>query len=182
MTSTATAPTDQALQPTIHRGLAGVVVDYTTISMVNQETNSLTYRGYPVQELAASCSFEEVAYLIWHGELPNATQLSEFTRQERDRRDLGRNLRGLLLKLPDDCHPMDVLRTAVSCLGADDPTEDDATPERNLAKSIDLLAKLPTVVALDHRRRRGLDPILPDPDLGYTENFFQMCFGGGSLS
>ncbi len=163
--------------PAIHRGLAGVVVDTTAISMVNQETNSLTYRGYPVQELAAECSFEEVAYLIWHGELPNASQLAQFTTHERERRSLGRTLRGQLLKLPEDCHPMDVLRTAVSCLGADDPTEDDAAPERNLAKSIDLFAKLPTVVALDHRRRHGLDPIEPDPSLGHAENFFRMCFG-----
>ncbi|HEX7659941.1 MAG TPA: bifunctional 2-methylcitrate synthase/citrate synthase [Pseudonocardiaceae bacterium] len=178
MTTTTSAPAPApAPEPVIHRGLTGVVVDTTAISMVNPETNSLTYRGYAVQELAASCSFEEVAYLIWHGELPNAAQLKEFTRQERDRRDLGRTLRGLLLKLPEDCHPMDVLRTAVSFLGADDPTEDDSTPERNLAKSIDLFAKLPTVVALDHRRRHDLDPILPDPDLGYAENFFHMCFG-----
>lgn len=174
---TAPAPAAAEAQPAVHRGLAGVVVDTTTISMVNQETNSLTYRGYPVQELAAECSFEEVAYLIWHGELPTASQLVAFTTQERERRDLGRTLRGQLLKLPEDCHPMDVLRTAVSYLGADDPAEDDPTPERNLAKSTDLLAKLPTVVALDHRRRHGLDPILPDPTLGYAQNFFHMTFG-----
>lgn len=164
-------------QPAIYRGLAGVVVDTTSISMVNQETNSLTYRGYAVQELAASCSFEEVAYLIWHGELPTATQLTQFSQTERARRQLGRTLRGVLQKLPEDCHPMDVLRTAVSCMGADDPTEDDASQASNLTKSIDLLAKLPTVVALDHRRRHGLEPILPDSTLSYAQNFFYMCFG-----
>ncbi|MGH1526926.1 citrate/2-methylcitrate synthase [Leifsonia sp. L25] len=70
-------------RPEIHKGLAGVVVDTTTISSVNPQTNSLPYRGYPVQELAAHCSFEEVAYLLWHGELPNADQLVAFESLER---------------------------------------------------------------------------------------------------
>lgn len=161
----------------IRRGLAGVVVDTTDISMVNQETNSLTYRGYPVQDLAAVCSFEEVAYLIWHGELPRPDQLAAFNEQERSRREPGRMLRGILDRIPDGCHPMDVLRTAVSCIGAEDPTEDLSAPDQNLVKSVDLLAKLPTIVALDHRRRRGLEPILPDPSATYSENFFHMCFG-----
>ncbi|MYU47582.1 bifunctional 2-methylcitrate synthase/citrate synthase, partial [Streptomyces sp. SID7803] len=69
--------------PEIRRGLAGVVVDTTEISTVIQETNSLTYRGYPVQDLAARRSFEEVAYLLWHGELPDAAQLQDFTARER---------------------------------------------------------------------------------------------------
>ena len=69
----------------IYKGLAGVPVDYTAISKVNPETNSLLYRGYPVQELAANCTFEEVAYLLWHGELPNPQQLAEFENYLRQR-------------------------------------------------------------------------------------------------
>ena len=169
-----TATTDA---PEIHRGLAGVVVDTTTISNVVPETNSLTYRGYPVQELCAKCSFEEVAYLIWNGELPDASQLQEFTARERSQRELTRSTIGLVDKLPDTCHPMDVLRTAVSWLGAENPAEDDNSPAANLAKAELLLAQLPTIVAQDFRRRRGLDRIAPDPSLGYCANFFQMCFG-----
>ncbi|NEA30227.1 bifunctional 2-methylcitrate synthase/citrate synthase [Streptomyces sp. SID13031] len=161
----------------IFRGLAGVVVDTTSISMVNQETNSLTYRGYPVQELAASCSFEEVAWLLWHGELPTAHELAEFQQLERNRRTLGRTVSGALNRLPEDCHPMDVLRTAISYLGADDPTEGLDDRDHNLVKSIDMFAKLPTIVASEQRRRRGLEPVLPDPALGYAENFLKMCFG-----
>ncbi|WP_432937294.1 bifunctional 2-methylcitrate synthase/citrate synthase [Kribbella sp. CA-253562] len=161
----------------IHRGLAGVVVDTTTISMVNQDTNSLTYRGYPVQELAASCSFEQVAWLLWHGELPTPSELREFSLYERSRRPLGRTASTVLGRLPESCHPMDVLRTAVSYLGADDPAEGLADRDHNLLKSIDMFAKLPTIVAQEQRRRRGLDPILPDPDLGYAENFLHMCLG-----
>ncbi|MFE9122300.1 bifunctional 2-methylcitrate synthase/citrate synthase [Streptomyces sp. NPDC007172] len=163
--------------PEIHRGLAGVVVDTTEISTVIQETNSLTYRGYPVQDLAAHHSFEEVAHLLWYGELPDATQLREFQARERALRPLDRTTSELLVRLPETCHPMDVLRTAVSFFGAEDPTEDDGSPAANRAKSLTLLAKLPTVVAADQRRRRGLAPIPPDPGLGYAENFFHMCFG-----
>jgi citrate synthase len=161
----------------IRRGLAGVVVDTTEISMVNPESNSLTYRGYPVQELTASRSFLEVAHLLWHGELPDAQQLHALSERERALRPIDRGLQSLLMRLPESCHPMDVLRTAVSYLGAQDPAEDDGSRAANLEKSLRLLAALPTIVALDQRRRRGLDPILPDPELGYPENFFHMCFG-----
>ncbi|MER8029844.1 bifunctional 2-methylcitrate synthase/citrate synthase [Streptomyces bauhiniae] len=163
--------------PEIHRGLAGVVVDTTEISTVIPETNSLTYRGYPVQDLAARRSFEEVAYLLWYGELPDPLQLREFQARERTLRPLDRTTAELLVRLPETCHPMDVLRTAVSFFGAEDPREDDAGPAANRAKSLALLAKVPTVVAADQRRRRGLQPIAPDPDLGYAENFLHMCFG-----
>lgn len=163
--------------PEIHRGLAGVVADTTAISTVVADTNSLTYRGYPVQDLAARCSFEEVAHLLWYGELPDAGRLREFAARERALRPLDRTTTELLARLPHTCHPMDVLRTAVSILGAEDPAEDDGSPAANLTKSLTLLARLPVVVAADHRRRHGLEPIRPDADLGYAENFFHMCFG-----
>ena len=163
--------------PTIRRGLVGVVADTTAISMVNEATNSLLYRGYPVQELAEHCSFEEVAYLIWHGELPERAALETFTADERARRDVPDELFEVLEHLPTTCHPMDVLRTAVSYLGACDPAEDDAAPRANLDKSIDLLAKLPTIVAFEQRRRRGEKRRAPIPELSYAANFFEMCFG-----
>ncbi|MFF9573419.1 bifunctional 2-methylcitrate synthase/citrate synthase [Streptomyces sp. NPDC014685] len=166
-----------ATTPEIHRGLSGVVVDTTAISTVIQETNSLTYRGYPVQDLAARCTFEEVAYLLWHGELPDADRLREFKARECALRPLDRTTTEVLARLPETCHPMDVLRTAVSFFGSEDPTEEDGSTAANRTKSLSLLAKLPVVVAADHRRRRGLDPVQPDPALGYAENFFRMCFG-----
>ncbi|MFI7666921.1 bifunctional 2-methylcitrate synthase/citrate synthase [Nocardia sp. NPDC049526] len=169
MTETAT--------PTIHKGLAGVVVDTTAISKVVPETNSLTYRGYAVQDLAAHCSFEEVAYLLWYGELPNDTQLAQFCQQERASRRADRSLLSLVTKLPENCHPMDVVRTAISYLGAEDPLEDDNSPKANRAKALRMMAVLPTIVAADHRRRHGLDPIAPHSDMGFAENFLNMCFG-----
>lgn len=161
----------------VRRGLDGVIADTTAISMVNEETNSLMYRGYPVQELAASCSFEEVAYLIWYGELPNAKQLAAFEERERSLREVPDSLLKLLTTLPTTCHPMDVLRTAVSHLGAHDFRESENDMESNLAKSLDMMAKLPTIVAAEQRRRRGQAPIAPDSDLGFSENFLKMTFG-----
>lgn len=161
----------------VRRGLVGVVADTTAISMVNQETNSLLYRGYPVQELATGVSFEAVAYLLWHGELPGPEQLEEFSQKERQRRPVDEAVLSALAALPLSCHPMDVLRTAVSLLGARDTTEDDASVEANLNKSLDMLAKLPTLVAFEQRRRQGVAFIAPEPKLSYAENFFYMCFG-----
>ncbi|RJO78853.1 bifunctional 2-methylcitrate synthase/citrate synthase [Nocardia panacis] len=163
--------------PTIHKGLAGVVVDTTAISKVVPETNSLTYRGYAVQDLAANCTFEQVAYLLWYGELPSRFELERFCQQERASRRADRSLLTLVAKLPENCHPMDVVRTAISYLGAEDPAEEDHSPQANRAKALRMMAVLPTIVAADQRRRRGLDPIAPHSHMGFAENFLNMCFG-----
>lgn len=160
------------LDSIVHKGLAGVVADTTAISMVNDATNSLTYRGYPVQQLAASCSFEQVAYLIWHGELPNTDELASFTAEERAVRAVPCDLMPLLDALPATCHPMDVLRTAVSILGAADVGASD-----NYTRALRMMAVLPSVVAAIQRRRHGLHPIPADPTLGFAENYLHMCFG-----
>lgn len=161
----------------IYKGLAGVPVDYTAISKVNPESNSLLYRGYPVQELAAKKSFEEVAWLLWKGELPTQAELAGFEKQERSMRALDPAVKRVIDELPMSAHPMDVCRTAVSVIGAMDPSADDASPEANLAKSIRLFAKLPAVVAYDQRRRHQLPPIEPRSDLDYSSNFLWMTFG-----
>lgn len=166
-----------AEHPTIYKGLAGVVVDTTAISKVVPETNSLTYRGYAVQDLAANCSLEQVAYLLWHGELPTDGQLSAFSQTERASRRIDRSTQSVLQRIPETCHPMDVVRTAISYLGTEDPDEDDSAPSVNYHKSLRMFAVLPTIVAADMRRRRGLDPIAPHHGLGYAENFLNMCFG-----
>ncbi|WP_280253713.1 bifunctional 2-methylcitrate synthase/citrate synthase [Nocardia abscessus] len=164
----------------IKKGLAGVVVDTTAISKVVPETNSLTYRGYAVPDLARHCGFEEVAYLLWYGELPDAAQLELLCQRERAQRRIDRSVLSLIEKMPDSCHPMDVVRTVVSYLGAEDPEEDlsGATAQRALpAKALRLTAVLPTVIAADMRRRRGLDPVAPHSHLGFAANFLNMCFG-----
>ncbi|MGX1163706.1 citrate synthase/2-methylcitrate synthase [Arthrobacter sp. SLBN-100] len=161
----------------IKKGLAGVVVDYTAVSKVNAETNSLLYRGYPVQELAAKCSFEEVAYLLWKGQLPTPEQLAGFTARERAGRTLDPALKAVIDTLPTDAHPMDVCRTAASVMGARHPLAEDSSPETNMSKAIDLWAAMPAVVAYDQRRRHGQDLVAPRGDLGYSANFLWMTFG-----
>ena len=161
----------------IRKGLNGVVADYTAVSKVNPETNSLLYRGYPVQELAEHCTFEEVAYLLWNGELPNDEQLAEFRGGCMENRDIDEELIQVINFMPKDCHPMDVLRTAVSYLGAEDPEK--FTPDSDHLRGIGrkLLAKLPTIVATDIRRRQGKDYIAPSKEKGFSENFLWMVFG-----
>ncbi|WP_237199955.1 bifunctional 2-methylcitrate synthase/citrate synthase [Rothia nasimurium] len=160
----------------VKKGLAGVVADYTAISKVNAETNSLLYRGYPVQELA-TVPFEKVALLLWNGELPTDEELAEFTAFERAHRQLPEALKTVIDALPTDCHPMDVCRTATSFLGAADPKSEDLSPETELLKAKELFAVMPAVVCYDQRRRRGQSIIAPREDLDYCDNFLYMAFG-----
>lgn len=161
----------------VKKGLEGVVMDTSSVSKVNAETNSLVYRGYPVQDLAENCSFEEVAYLMYNGELPNASQLAEFSKKERSLREITKDNLQVIKTLPKKCHPMDSIRTGVSFLGCEDERTWDASPATNMDKAIRLLAKIPTMVAADYRFKKGLDFIAPNPNLSIAENFFHMCFG-----
>ncbi|WP_295838635.1 citrate synthase/methylcitrate synthase [uncultured Microbacterium sp.] len=167
----------------IKKGLAGVTVDETAVSKVNPETNSLLYRGYPVQELAATQPFEAVAYLLWNGELPDAEQLAALRRVERQHRALADDVRAAIDLLPTSAHPMDEVRTAVSVIGARETAgisnvmDAVGTPEQNLERSIRLWAQLPAVVAYGQRRRRGEELIAPRDDLDYAANFLWMTFG-----
>lgn len=161
----------------VYKGLAGVVADYTAVSKVNPESNSLLYRGYPVQELAAQKSFEEVALLLWNGELPSEEELTLFEAFERANRSLDVRVKAAIDLLPLDCHPMDVGRTAVSVMGANDPLAQDSSPEAELEKAQSLFAQFPAVVAYDQRRRRSLGVVDPRADLDYAQNFLWMTFG-----
>ncbi|MEN8584312.1 bifunctional 2-methylcitrate synthase/citrate synthase [Arthrobacter sp. KBS0703] len=165
----------------IKKGLAGVVVDYTAVSKVNSDTNSLLYRGYPVQELAARCSFEEVAFLLWNGELPNAEELAAFTARERAGRRLDPVVKQVVDAIPTTAHPMDVCRTAASVMGARHELSEDSSREANMTKAVDLFAAMPAVVAYDQRRRRGQELVEPRDDLGYSANFLWMAFGEESV-
>jgi 2-methylcitrate synthase len=161
----------------IHRGLDGVVVDTTRISKVMPEINSLVYAGYPVQELCEHCHFEEVAWLMWHGELPTAKQLADFMTLGRGQREISKDLLSVIQKSPRTAHPMDVLRTAVSFLGTEDVEMDKTDAATNLKRSISMMAKIPTMIAAFYRLRKGQDFIPPRSDLGFVENFFHMVFG-----
>ena len=161
----------------IKKGLVGVIADETKVSEVMPDINSLTYRGYAVQDLAEACVFEEVAYLLLHGELPNKSQLAKFQEEERSNREISSNLKKVIQNYPKNAHPMDTTRTSVSHLGLEDSEASTNTIEANYNKFIKIFAKTPTAVAANFRTRKGLDIIDPKKDLSLSENFFHMCFG-----
>ena len=161
----------------IKKGLLGIVVDETTISQVMPEINSLTYRGYAVQDLCEVCSFEEVAYLILNGDLPNSIQLNKFKKEEKANRNITINLREIINHMPKKAHPMDVARTFVSVMGLEDKETSDNSPEANMRKAMRIFAKTPTAIAAFFRVRKGKKIINPKKDLSFSENFFYMCFG-----
>ena len=161
----------------IKKGLVGVIADETKVSEVMPDINSLTYRGYAVQDLAEVCVFEEVAYLLLNGELPNKSQLAKFQEEERSNREISSNLKKVIQNYPKNAHPMDTTRTSVSHLGLEDSETATNTIEANYKKFIKIFAKTPTAVAANFRTRKGLDIIDPKKDLSFSENFFHMCFG-----
>jgi 2-methylcitrate synthase len=161
----------------VKKGLEGAVIDTSSVSKVNPDTNSLIYRGYPVQQLAENCRFEEVAYLLYKGELPNEKELKEFEVLERSYREISSNNLKVIQLLPKKCHPMDSIRTGVSFLGTEDERIWANDPATNFDKAVRMLAKIPTMIAADYRNKKGLDFISPRKDLSISENFFNMCFG-----
>ena len=161
----------------IKKGLLGIIVDETTISQVMPEINSLTYRGYTVQELCDKCCFEEVAYLVINGELPNKKQLKKFIKEERSSRKLSAQILKDIQKMPKKAHPMDVIRTAVSLMALEDKDTKNNSPEANMKKAIRIFAKTPTAIAAFFRSRKGKKSIPPKKNLSFSENFFHMCFG-----
>ena len=161
----------------IKKGLLGIVVDETEVSKVMPEINSLTYRGYAAQDLCAKCTFEEVAYLILNGELPNKKQLKVFEKQERKERKLSKTLLEDIKKFPKKAHPMDVARTAVSIMGLEDKDTKDNSPKANIQKVMRIFAKTPVALAAFYRSRKGKKVIPPKKSLSFSENFFHMCFG-----
>ena len=160
----------------IKKGLLGIVVDETTISHVVPELSALTYRGYTVQELCDKCDFEEVAYLVLNGELPNKSQLKKFIKQERSERRLSKQILNDIKKMPRNAHPMDVIRTCVSLMALEDKDTKDNSPKANMRKAMRIFAKTPTAVAAYFRTRKGKSIIAPSKKLSFSENFFKMMF------
>ena len=145
----------------IKKGLLGIVVDETTISQVMPDINSLTYRGYTVQELCDKCSFEEVAYLVINGKLPNKKQLKKFIKEERLNRKLSNQILKDIQKMPKKAHPMDVVRTAVSLMALEDKDTKNNSPEANMRKAMRIFSKTPAAVAAFFRVRKGKNILNP---------------------
>ncbi|HEX9953404.1 MAG TPA: citrate synthase [Rubricoccaceae bacterium] len=173
-TSTPAAPA----APARSRGLAGVIALDTAICYIDGEAGELLYRGYEIDDLARNASFEEVAYLLWHGDLPTQAQLDELHTQLRAERALRPEIIDHLRHhTPDDANPMAAIRTAVSMMAAYDPEADVMTPEANYRIAVRLTAKLPTLLAAFDRIRKGLEPVAPKGEGSTAYEFLYMLNG-----
>ena len=157
--------------------LSGVVVAETAISSIDPENGILMYRGYDIADLAEHATYEETAYLLLEGDLPDAAQLSTFGDELAAARELPRAVQALIDGNARDASPMEMLRTAVSLLSFSDPAEAAIDLGNERRKAVQVIAQLPTIVARHHRLRLGLDPVRPDPSLSYAENFLTMLRG-----
>src|ERR1700736_2785275 len=157
-------------------GLAGVVAGETQICWVDPNAG-LMYRGYDIHEMAEKASFEEVAYLLLHGDLPTVEQLGRFARQIASEREVPAAVLQMMRLLPKGTHPMDMLRTGVSMLGAFDPQLNDHSHEANIRKSIRLIARVMTLVTDGWRISQGEEPLPERLDLTQAGNFFYKLRG-----
>jgi len=155
-------------------GLEGVIAGETAISTVE---GGLRYRGYPVTELAEKTGFDEVAYLLLHGELPNAAQLADFGKRIAAARQLPESLPALLKALPRSTSPMDVLRTAVSVLAHYDPEAENNSHDGNIRKAERLLGQIPVAIAYQLHFSKGQTPVPARADLAHAANFLYMLRG-----
>ena len=160
----------------INRGLKGIYFERSGVSHIDGGKGELSYRGYSIHDLASHATFEEVCYLLIHGELPNAGQLAEFDAALKAHR----NVPDAVLNIIDTCkdgHPMDVLRTAVSALAALDESSLETEEEAFLRNGLKLTAQIPTLIAAHEAVRNGRDPVAPDPTLSHAANWLWMLKG-----
>ncbi len=158
-------------------GLEGVVVARSRLCSIDGQNGVLIYGGYDVGDLAEHSTYEEVCFLILRGHLPTMAELKAFTSALADARELSPETASVVDMLADHAEPMEMLRTAVSSDSFDDPDKNSNAVDANFAKATRLIAKMPTMVARYDRRRRGLDPVAPDPGLSHAANFLHMLAG-----
>ena len=158
-------------------GLEGIVVARSRLCSIDGQKGVLIYGGYDVGDLAEHSSYEETCFLILRGRLPSRDELEAFTSDLSAASPLSDETAAVIDMLASHAAPMEMLRTAVSADSFDDPDKDSNAEEANFRKATRLIAKMPTMVARYDRRRRGLDPVEPDPGLGHAANFLYMLSG-----
>ncbi len=176
MADTPNATTPAADDVKIHRGLQGVYFDRSAVCDIDGRAGELRYRGYSIHDLAEHSTFEETSYLLFHGELPTAAQLREWSDDLVAARSVPPSALEVIRSIRD-AHPMEVLRTAVSALGASDPDVADNSREATVRKSVRLTSQVPLLVAAHHRIRSGMEPLESDPTLGHAANFLWLLTG-----
>lgn len=168
-----------------HPGLEGIPATRSSISFLDGRRGILTYRGYPIVDLARNSTFEETAYLLIDGELPSAEQLERFDSQLREHRRVKYNIHDIMKSLPVTGHPMEMLQTAVASLGMFYPNNvpvqirspGDESEQYVHGQSIRILARMATLVAMWQQLRMGNYPVRPRSDLSYAANFLYMFNG-----
>lgn len=160
----------------INRGLKGVYFERCGVSDIDGAKGELSYRGYSIHDLATRSSFEEVAYLLIHGALPNAAELADFDGRLKAARELPDAVFDIIAACKHG-HPMDVLRTAVSALAALEPGAQRVGEDAFVENGIRLTAQVPMIVAAHQAIRNGRDPVAPDPDLSHAANWLWMLKG-----
>ncbi len=163
-------------KPAYSPGLAGVIAGETEICWVDPNAG-LMYRGYDIHEMAEKASFEEVAYLLLHDDLPTIEQRQEFSRAIAAERPLPRQVLEMLRLMPKNTHPMDMLRTGVSMLAPFDPDLNDHSHQANIRKAIRLIAKVSTLITDGYRIQQGENPLPERSDLTLAANLFYKLSG-----
>jgi citrate synthase len=156
--------------------LSGVVVAQSSISSIDPDEGLLMYRGYSIEDLAEHSTYEEVCWLLLHGELPPPGPFADFATQLAECRDLP-DAAAAAVDAAAGTSPMEMLRTVVSVLGYSDEDKSSNEHEANLRKATRLIARVPTTIARHERRRRGLEPVPPNPELGIAANLLSMLRG-----
>jgi citrate synthase len=159
------------------RGLEGVVAAETRLCDLDGANGRLAYQGHDIADLAREATFEEVAYLLWHGSLPGRGALERLGAELIAARPIPDALVAAFRLFPRDTDPMRALQAAVAMLGMSDPDTGDSSHAANLRKSIRLTAQVATAICAHHRVRRGQEPIPPSKDLSHAGNFLYMLTG-----
>jgi 2-methylcitrate synthase len=159
------------------RGLEGVVAAETRLCDLDGAHGRLAYGGYDIEDLARHATFEEVAYLLWHGELPKPAQLDQLTVSLVASREIPGELVHAFELMPKGTDPMRALQAAVAMLGMYDEDATDNSAAANLHKAARLTSQLATAICAHHRVRSGERPVHPSPDLGHAANFLYMLSG-----
>ena len=167
------APATDA-QPPYRPGLEGVPATQSSICDIDGQQGLLTYRGYPLEQLASHSTFLETAYLLIWGELPTIFQLREFENEVQMHRRVSFRIRDMMKCFPATGHPMDALQASAASLGLFYSRRALNDPQYIVDAVVRLIAKIPTMVAAFQLIRKGQDPIQPRDDLGYAANFLYM--------
>jgi citrate synthase len=149
----------------------------SAITFIDGDKGILEYRGYPIEQLAESCTYLQVAYLILFGELPNDEQLGAWMHDITYHTFVHENIKTLMQAFRYDAHPMGMFISIVAALSTFYPEANKVNDAENrLAQIKRLIAKVPTIAAFSYRHNRGLPYVYPDNDLTYTGNFLNMMF------